>query len=558
MKDSSLVGAAAIYTKDSKTAERVILALALILAVLLRNWGINPDLPYLYDIDEPVFVDPALRMVWSGDLNPHWFGHPGSTVIYINALIYLIIRFVGQVLGWFSDLSGFKSFYLADPTLFYLLPRSFFALFGTFSAFLVYLIARALYGAAPALVASFALAVSPLHIEFSEKIRSDVLASGLILLVAYFALRIFRTRSLHAYVWAGALTGVAVATKYPSVMALGMILFAHLFGDTNRLKNLWKLLVAGICAVVTLFLSSPYLFVDYVTALDDIRAATYTHLGANGGGVIDNMWWYVNTALVGSVGWPALCLCILAAFVAVRNRQSEVIMLVAFIFMYLLLIASVHIRWERWAVPLLPFFAILTAGGLNAVWVFSRARWPILSGKALVYVAGVLTLLPIAFRSVQDAAYRTLPDSRTAARNWIVANIPKDSRILVESHGPQLPRGQYQFFDVDWNGNFTASNLPIHPSSNAETANIVPISNVGTVDVKALSQLKIDYVVLSVIYDLYQQEPTRYPRNVENYQKFLRIADPVVEFMPRNDQLQGPNIRIFRLAAARQPSAGSN
>ena len=125
MKDSSLVGAAAIYTKDLKTAERVIFALVLILAVLLRNWGINPDLPYLYDIDEPVFVDPALRMVWSGDLNPHWFGHPGSTVIYINALIYLNIRFVGQVLGWFSDLSGFKSFYLADPTLFYLLPRFF-------------------------------------------------------------------------------------------------------------------------------------------------------------------------------------------------------------------------------------------------------------------------------------------------------------------------------------------------------------------------------------------------------------------------------------------------
>jgi hypothetical protein len=224
----------------------------------------------------------------------------------------------------------------------------------------------------------------------------------------------------------------------------------------------------------------------------------------------------------------------------------------------LLFIASVAIRWERWAVPLLPFFAILMAGGLNAVWVFACARWPMLSGKALVYIAGVLTLLPIAFRSVQDAAHRTLPDSRTAARNWIVANIPKDSRILVESHGPQLPRGQYQFFDVDWNGNFTASNLPVHPSSNAEAANIVPISNVGTVDVKTLSQLKIDYVVLSVIYDLYQQEPTRYLRNVENYQKFLRIADPVVEFTPRNDQLQGPNIRIFRLAAARQPSAGIN
>src|SRR5690242_17232453 len=32
--------------------------------------------------DEQFFVQPAVRMVAQGSLDPQWFGHPGSTTIY--------------------------------------------------------------------------------------------------------------------------------------------------------------------------------------------------------------------------------------------------------------------------------------------------------------------------------------------------------------------------------------------------------------------------------------------------------------------------------------------
>lgn len=35
-------------------------------------------------------------MVVGGDLNPHWFGHPGSTVIYPLALLYGLIYVAGR------------------------------------------------------------------------------------------------------------------------------------------------------------------------------------------------------------------------------------------------------------------------------------------------------------------------------------------------------------------------------------------------------------------------------------------------------------------------------
>lgn len=38
--------------------------------------------------DENYFVEPAVTIAAKGDLNPHWFGHPGSTLIYANALTY--------------------------------------------------------------------------------------------------------------------------------------------------------------------------------------------------------------------------------------------------------------------------------------------------------------------------------------------------------------------------------------------------------------------------------------------------------------------------------------
>ncbi len=46
------------------------------------------DLPFTPEIDEPLFVEPAVRIAASGYLNPGWFGNPGSTIIYPLAVLY--------------------------------------------------------------------------------------------------------------------------------------------------------------------------------------------------------------------------------------------------------------------------------------------------------------------------------------------------------------------------------------------------------------------------------------------------------------------------------------
>ena len=53
-----------------------------LLAFGLYTLGLRQNLPYDHEVDESTFVERAVYMVATGDMNPGWFGHPGSTVLY--------------------------------------------------------------------------------------------------------------------------------------------------------------------------------------------------------------------------------------------------------------------------------------------------------------------------------------------------------------------------------------------------------------------------------------------------------------------------------------------
>src|SRR5262245_45049744 len=57
------------------------LVVLVVVSSVAHLWALRRDLP-IPEIDESAFVRPAVRIAASGDPNPHWFGHPGSTVIY--------------------------------------------------------------------------------------------------------------------------------------------------------------------------------------------------------------------------------------------------------------------------------------------------------------------------------------------------------------------------------------------------------------------------------------------------------------------------------------------
>jgi hypothetical protein len=107
-------------------------------AIVLRLYGINYGLPYLYDPDEPLFVSRAMEILAHRDLNPHWFGVPGTTTIYMLSALYATIFGVGYGIGIFTGPEDFKTLYFQNPTVFYLSGRVMIAAFGVAAVLLTY------------------------------------------------------------------------------------------------------------------------------------------------------------------------------------------------------------------------------------------------------------------------------------------------------------------------------------------------------------------------------------------------------------------------------------
>ena len=99
---------------SSETArwERLILWGIVVLAVVLRAWGLSHQLPDKTYIEEDEFIYTALKY-GSGDPNPHWFFHP-PLYSYLLFALYGAYYLLGAAAGWFRGAEEFILQYLVD------------------------------------------------------------------------------------------------------------------------------------------------------------------------------------------------------------------------------------------------------------------------------------------------------------------------------------------------------------------------------------------------------------------------------------------------------------
>ena len=93
-----------------------------VVASAAHLWALHRDLP-MQDPDESAFVGPAVRIAATGDLNPHWFGHPGSTVIYPLAGFFHVWDALFHQGPLVSSHSALTSRLHRFPTDFYVIGR---------------------------------------------------------------------------------------------------------------------------------------------------------------------------------------------------------------------------------------------------------------------------------------------------------------------------------------------------------------------------------------------------------------------------------------------------
>jgi len=536
--------------------EQGVLFLILAVATVLRLNGVAFGLPALNDPDEPLFMMTALEMLRNQSLNPGWFGHPATTTLYCLALISVGVGLIGLATGRFASGDAFVGALYADPGIVFLPARLFVVACGVACVLFIYLIGKRLGGPRLGLVAAAFLAVNAVHIEYSQIIRTDMHVSVFMLLCVLCAIDIARTGRLRSYLLAGICVGLACATKWPgAVVALSPIgagLY-RIYGDRRDARRQLVFLMAfGLAAIVSLFLASPYLLLDYPTVLRNLAGeARPLHPGATGGGFFSNLVWYVTGPLATSLGIAGLVLAVTGAIWApIRNRLLAFAVLPGAA-LFLIVICSQTLLWERWLVPLLPFVALLMAFALCGLADQMRIRL----ARPLKYIeplAVLLIAIPMVHTASLEATERN-NDTRQMASAWVRAHVPSGSTVLLEDAAFDLIQGPWRFL-------FPLGSAGCVDVRQALTGRIryskveglrasKPLIDLGHVEPTLLATCRADYAIFSH-YGRYGDDPRNFGAELAQYRQLIDDGRIEAVFRPVAGSSSGPVVHVVRLERA--------
>jgi hypothetical protein len=411
------------------------LAGVLAVALLLRLWGTGFGLPHTYYWDEPTVVNRAIRF-GSGDLDPHFYFYP-AFYMYVLFAVSGAYFVVGLALGVFSGVQDFGVQYFTDPGGVYLWARTTTALFGTATVACLYFVAARHFGRTAGTLAALFLAVSVVHATNSHIAITDVPHVFFIVAALLPIGRIHERGRWRDYLLAGALIGLGAATKYLAVLLLPVAALAHYtsprarWGQDHLLAALLPPRLSALAGAAALAFTAgaPFNVVHAGAFLNDYREQA--RLSAGGGGT--SFEYLLARVLPGSFGWPlALAAAAGLALLLWRRRRGE-LWLLLFPALYLLAVGRYAVAFPRYLLPAEPFVALLA--GLAVASGVAQLR--ALRARAGAIAAGALVAALIAAPAYAtlrwNADMATTTDTRTAAREWMEANVPEGTSVALQS-----------------------------------------------------------------------------------------------------------------------------
>ncbi|MGO9489277.1 MAG: ArnT family glycosyltransferase [Solirubrobacteraceae bacterium] len=478
---------------------RVWAALAVVLggALALRLWGVRQGLPYAYNADEADhFVPHAVQMFQEGTLNPHYFANPPAFTYLLHFLfalayggaggavrayrldpteVYTLARIAAAVLGtiavWLLYLTGARLF----GRVVGLLAAAIEAV-----AFLPVFYAHLALNDAPTLAPATLSLLGSAGVLRKGRLRDHALAGiglGLacatkytagIVLVPYLATALASWRE-------------GVARSRSSVERADPSAGEEALGDTAAAggaegsapdrsgrrgagatspsaRLIGGVTLAAVCALGAFLLANPYALIDYpsfhreLVHQSTLSAEAQGKLGApKDGGLLYYLW-----SLTWGLGWvPALAA--LGGGVAIWRRDARVgWMLVPASLLFLAFMGTQGRYFGRWLLPIFPILCLLAAFAVAALvsTIARRAdsagparsslpgadterRWP--GAIAPILLAAILVVALLGqglFYSVHAGLVLSRTDTRTLTRNWMLANIPPGTRVVVEPVAP--------------------------------------------------------------------------------------------------------------------------
>jgi hypothetical protein len=202
------------------------------------------------------------------------------------------------------------------------------------------------------------------------------------------------------------------------------------------------------------------------------------------------------------------------------------VVLALFVVAYVLAISAHPLRWERWVIPVLPFVALFAAVGVSALAKGLSQRIEVISHTGWMVAVGAALVLPLLLQTVQQGMNRAGTDTRAQAREWLLANVPAKSKVLIEAYGPQAPK--VPKVPKDHCQLYNAGGEQVLRRPQGLRSHVIPsgfLSEGGTLE--ALAAEGVEYVVLSSFYERFKgMNHAEVFAMVDNYETVLKLPLP--------------------------------
>ena len=559
---------------EARLARRALWAI-LALALGLRVWGIAFGLPYDFTPDEIHEIVRALKL-GAGEYDWDGFGKGGLYLILFveYGFLYVFWRLTGQVGG----ANDFALQYLQDPTAFYLLGRVTTALMGAATCLVIYWIGKRLYDWRTGLAAAFIGATAYFHAAWSHYINVD---TGMTLAVWASVLAYLKYEETLRTKWlitSGALVGVAVAFKLPglaAVLPLGLAAVTPLAKWSDPVRPLRILAIGALALVAALVAIAPESIrgmssvAGYFTQLFQPAAPATERVARDGisGSVFELTQLTFGSFLhipFSSTNLPVTIAGLLGGALALyRRHRWDLIFLTFSLAYFAAMVAADRPGNERYLLPIMPAFWLLGARAAVAI----AGNRPV----ALPVLVAVICAVPL-YALIRQNVTWTGPDTRVLAKQWIEANVPAGSRILMDGmryrfiQSPPLNPddatvarrvGSAEREGEDLSRGVSSRTLALYAEAMSRTTGprYELHSTVYGLDVRELTyyvESCFDYIVVSGESSRRFERPSeaeRYPLSARFYQGLRE--DPRFELAysaePRPWRVQGPAITVYKV-----------
>jgi 4-amino-4-deoxy-L-arabinose transferase-like glycosyltransferase len=402
----------------------------------------------------------ALKMVKTGDFNPHWFRKPtfpiyliasGYAVGYLHACSKLEMSHTQEISSQVFPFYANRTVVLPSRVLYSGLSVLTMLFIGII-AFKIYKVESLLF------LTPLILSFSTLYLYLSwSYLNVDIVGCFFSILLLFFLFQSLDTKNVLAKgILAGVLCGATVASKYNLFPIMVPCILCFILYHRERWMALSLLMIGS--TVVTFVLLAPYTLFDLPVFLEftgkEVRHYQEGHKGHDGQPGIGQLLYYLG-ALREDFGWILSGLGAFGVVYMFRLQWEKTLILLSYPATLLLFMCAQKVHFPRNIVSVYVLMSLAVALGVVGIFrkmcpLLAKQRYfnahPVLRCLCVGGAIGLIAALTLPVRKIASA-YDLHPESRNVATTWIRDNVPGGSTILIPkelSIDPRALQGDYR------------------------------------------------------------------------------------------------------------------